>query len=452
MVTDRKIRVSAVLLIAVCSLYGCRHTDTQQPLVSNSVGALPGSTNLSDSQRSEIHLGLGRTLEQQGDLENAVKAYRKVLSSNPKHVVATHRLAIVLNKLGMSDQSEKLFHKLLKLKPGDPNVFCDLGYSLYLQSRWAESEMNLKQAILLNPNLRRAHNNLGLVLANLEQYEDAYNEFQLAGCTSTDAYLNLTYVLTLNAQWDEASQVYELALSKNPTSQKAQIRRQELKTLIAHVNPDEQPIEQRLDQPLEQPDRIQLAANRENTRRQAVAQPQTPPATHQTHEPSWDEFREQSLQNYSQLDPRLMTSEPSSEVAGEQPQQNYSQPELRMVIEEPAPSRKVIREQPQQNYSQPEFRIVIEEPAPSREDIREVISEQSQRNYSQPEMRMVIEEPAPSMEDIREVIREEFQQNYSQPEMRMVIEEPAPSMEDIREVIRKEFQQSFSQHEMRMAI
>ena len=44
--------------------------------------------------------------------------------------------------------------KALKLSPGSPDIYCDMGYSLYLQRRSAEAEMNLRQAIALDSNTR----------------------------------------------------------------------------------------------------------------------------------------------------------------------------------------------------------------------------------------------------------------------------------------------------------
>ena len=64
--------------------------------------------------------------------------------------------------------------------------------------------MSLRQAIVLQPDHARAHNNLGLVLAHTGRLDLSLVEFRQGGCTEADAQINLAYALTLERHWPEA--------------------------------------------------------------------------------------------------------------------------------------------------------------------------------------------------------------------------------------------------------
>jgi hypothetical protein len=78
--------------------------------------------------------------------------------------------------------------------------------------------MNARRALALAPNHRRAHNNLGLVLAHAGRWEDALTEFRSGTGAEADAHLNLAFVLALERHWPEARTHYEHAQAVDPSS------------------------------------------------------------------------------------------------------------------------------------------------------------------------------------------------------------------------------------------
>lgn len=249
------------LVIAVTWLGGCssqeRHSNplanlfsksSQQP-VSKKFGrtfskkrpATEQREGLNTAQRADIQLAMARSMERQKDTTRTMAAYQDVLKLQPNHPVATHRLAVLHDSLGNYKVSGQLFRRALQLSPGNAAIFGDLGYSMYLQDRWGEAEMNLRQAIALNPRDRRTHNNLGLVLAHVGDSNASLGEFRRAGCTATDAHMNLAYVQTLYQNWPQARRNYRLALKADPSSDKAKNRLAKLETLIAKVDPASMP-------------------------------------------------------------------------------------------------------------------------------------------------------------------------------------------------------------------
>ena len=134
---------------------------------------------------------------------------------------------------------EKYYQTALKKDPKNPNLLADYGYHCYLQQRWKEGEANLREAIVLNPELHRAHNNLGLLLARTGRVDEAAKEFVRAGCSEAETHSNLGFALTLQKRFPDAKRQFDLALAADPNSITA---RNGLKTLKS-ISPDLEPLE-----------------------------------------------------------------------------------------------------------------------------------------------------------------------------------------------------------------
>jgi hypothetical protein len=73
----------------------------------------------------------------------------------------------------------------------------------------------------VKPDHKRAHNNLGLVLARQGKVDAALAEFRLAGCSDADGRMNLAYARTLAKDWPGARQQYRKVLAADPSSDAA---------------------------------------------------------------------------------------------------------------------------------------------------------------------------------------------------------------------------------------
>jgi Flp pilus assembly protein TadD len=187
-------------------------------------------------QLADVQVALGRSLETEDETAQAITAYKDALRLDPSRADAGLRLAILYDKEGKFTESLPLYQKALAAYTGNPDIFCDMGYSLYLQRRYGEAETNLRQALALAPEHVRAHTNLGLVLAHSGQPEEAVAEFRRAGCTEADAQINLAFALTLENNWAEAGRRYEMALAVDSSSTAARKGLQELDSVVARAN------------------------------------------------------------------------------------------------------------------------------------------------------------------------------------------------------------------------
>jgi Tfp pilus assembly protein PilF len=225
---------------ALLGLAGCltapSKTKAPQPLGFGSDRKGDGGT-ITPAQEADVQISMGRVAEQQGDLDQAMAAYRAALERDRRRADAYARLAIVHDKQGKFRESAELYRKALAVQPGNPEIFCDMGYSFYLQRRWAEADMNLRQAIAINPEHQRSHNNLALLLVRDNRLDEALAEFGKGGSNSLQSHMNVAFALTLDQRWESARAEYQRALQIDPTSQVAKTRLAELNALVAKLDP-----------------------------------------------------------------------------------------------------------------------------------------------------------------------------------------------------------------------
>jgi len=220
--------------LSLSFIAGCHQFSHSSPQnrTTSLVGGEPGKA-VTKAQEADVQISLARSAEQRGAFDEAIALYKSALTRDKRRADAYQRLAILHDRKGEFQQSADLYKKALAHAPGNPDIYCDMGYSLFLQRRWVESEQNLRQAIALQPNHARAHNNLGLVLAHDHHDEEALAEYRKAGNEEPQARCNLAVALTLAGRLSEAREQYQKILNADASSAVAQARLKELDTVLA---------------------------------------------------------------------------------------------------------------------------------------------------------------------------------------------------------------------------
>ncbi|MGO8747209.1 MAG: tetratricopeptide repeat protein [Thermoguttaceae bacterium] len=183
-------------------------------------------------------MAMARSLESQGNLDQAIHAYQEVLVNDDQRADAHHRLAILFDRKGDAKAAQEEYQAAIKKDPKNAELYCDLGYSAYLHERYADAGKALGRAIELDPRLTRAHNNLGLLLARTGHPQDALAEFSKAGCSEPAAHANLAFALALQNRCPEAEQEFRYALSRDPSLVTAQQGLQSLHSLSTRAAPE----------------------------------------------------------------------------------------------------------------------------------------------------------------------------------------------------------------------
>jgi Tfp pilus assembly protein PilF len=222
---SRRSRQAALLAALALSVTGCQQMGAMLGSRSNdspasvaSFGEPRPSDTVDATQKADVEMALARSVEEQGQTDQAIAMYLDVVRKDNRRADAYHRLAILHDRKGECKAAEEFYRAALDRDPRNPQVYCDFGYSLYLQRRWDEAETSLRQALTIQPHLARAHNNYGLLLARTGRSDQALVEFRRAGCAEAEARANLALALMLEERMPGAHEQYQLALLADPNS------------------------------------------------------------------------------------------------------------------------------------------------------------------------------------------------------------------------------------------
>ena len=211
-------------------LIGCRSIGTVDSTgVAGSAGAAGPKwttgllSKLKLRPRSESNdrlLSLARLMEHHGRHEEATKMYQAVLEHDPTDRTAFHRLGCLAVRRGEHDEGLEYFQLAASGGEVSAELLNDMGYVLYLKHDLKSAEAKLREALQKGPQFKHARNNLGLVLAEQGQHDEALAEFRAAG-DEASAYSNLAFVQTKLGLLTEAEKNYHRALELDPQHRQA---------------------------------------------------------------------------------------------------------------------------------------------------------------------------------------------------------------------------------------
>lgn len=226
--TVAHVRNLTFLTLVLVSMVGCQHlarnpiaeVATMLPRSLAGSTRLPGARKISKAEKvraqADLRFAMAQSLDSAGDYDGAERYYQAVVDKDDSHVVALHRLAVLYDQKGDVIASQPLYKRALKERPNDPDILCDQGYSFYLQRNWEAAESSLRKALELQPDLARAHGNLGLVLARTKRNPEAHDHFLRGGCAPAEAHCNIAFALSVEGDIAAAQQEYALALQADP--------------------------------------------------------------------------------------------------------------------------------------------------------------------------------------------------------------------------------------------
>lgn len=129
-------------------------------------------TSKRDAQLADL-IREGDQLRKSGQLEDARVVYNKAMSLSPDNADVHHRLAIVADKQRAYTEADQHYQAALRLRPRDPKLLNDIGYSYFLRGNLQLAELHLKEALSIDRTHRLAMANLGTIYAQQNRYADA---------------------------------------------------------------------------------------------------------------------------------------------------------------------------------------------------------------------------------------------------------------------------------------
>ncbi len=125
------------------------------------------------------HYNLGRTLGQQGKLDQAIAEYQMALRLKPDYAEAHNNLGNILRDQGRLEESIAAFRAALGVRPDFSDAHNNIGNALNLQGKLDEAIIEYRTAVRLRPDDFAAHNNLGCALRDRGELEEAIAELRV---------------------------------------------------------------------------------------------------------------------------------------------------------------------------------------------------------------------------------------------------------------------------------
>ncbi len=159
-----------------------------------------------------IYNDLGFVLERQGLTEEATEQYRKSLELDPESASAHYNLAASLARSNEFPEAERHFRAALEKKP-NTQTHAGLGFVLWKLDRVDEAIAQLQHAIEADPKNAAAYDQLGTILVQQGEFEEAASTYRrlVRNQPSAAAHRELAQVLTRLGRPDEARKEMEIA-------------------------------------------------------------------------------------------------------------------------------------------------------------------------------------------------------------------------------------------------
>jgi len=162
-----------------------------------------------------------QTLEQEGKLAEAAKAWRDVVKSSPKDSAAWASLGLVLAKLQDYKEAGTAYRKAIALNPKLPGVQLNLGLTEFKSNNFQAAIEPLRVALEQDPQNLQARMLLGLSFYGAGQFAEAAKHLELASkANPSNAELhNVLAQSCLSAKkYDCALDEFSWILKRNPDS------------------------------------------------------------------------------------------------------------------------------------------------------------------------------------------------------------------------------------------
>jgi predicted O-linked N-acetylglucosamine transferase (SPINDLY family) len=158
-------------------------------------------------------------LQQQGQLEEAIRLYGLVIDGMPDRAQVYYKRANALNSLGRPEAALEDYERAISLDPSYAYAWCNRGSVLQRLERWEEALASYDRALALDPKDALTHYNRGSVLKDLKRLEEALASYDAAIALDGDyaeAYVNRGNVLQELRQHAAAVESFGRAIELKP--------------------------------------------------------------------------------------------------------------------------------------------------------------------------------------------------------------------------------------------
>jgi tetratricopeptide (TPR) repeat protein len=171
-----------------------------------------------NAESAEADMLVGETLDEMGDLDDAVREFRAAVKANPKEPNVHFGLGYLLWKQFQYPEAAREFQAELDNNPGYTQPMLYLADSEVRMGHEAEALPSLESVVRLHPGISMGHLDLGIVYADAGQMEKALLEFKMAEAIKPNdvtVHMRLGRLYKSMGKGDEAKKEFDTASGLN---------------------------------------------------------------------------------------------------------------------------------------------------------------------------------------------------------------------------------------------
>lgn len=150
-------------------------------------GNVEAATPVADKRLNAEHaFKAANALARGGQVWQAIRMYRELLSVRPDFVEAHANLAFVLNAMHRFSEAEPHFRRVLEARPDEVPVLMGLARALHREGRWEDAEQHYRHALTLQPRQVEALLGVGVCLRSRSRLDEACDCFERAARVDPD--------------------------------------------------------------------------------------------------------------------------------------------------------------------------------------------------------------------------------------------------------------------------
>ncbi len=166
-----------------------------------------------DPENPDLYSAMADALLDRKDFDRAIWCLRETARISPEMARVNARLAQAYAATGRQERARQLYHRELRLDPGDIDTLLDLGDLLVEMNRFVEAGEKYRRILELEPDHPDAHFALGELADRLERYDEATVQFDVVlrlDPNHPDARRRLAGLLLADGKEDSTRRAREL--------------------------------------------------------------------------------------------------------------------------------------------------------------------------------------------------------------------------------------------------
>ena len=199
---------TACLLVASAALFilfnGCTRN-----LAANS----PATAESQALSNDLLNRGVAHAIE--GEFQNAISDFSKVLENDPANGFCYYHRALIWSRIGNFDRALADLDNALAIQPENASAYTERAIVLVKTGKYEQASSDFARALDLNPLNEKAYNGRGVLRAKTEAYDLAIADFSKAIDLNPEydmPYNNRAIVWTHTKDYNRAMQDYTTSL------------------------------------------------------------------------------------------------------------------------------------------------------------------------------------------------------------------------------------------------